>query len=312
MMEDSNNTDPMKGKKDNFFGDRSVVLSKKQLKSIKSNPITKDLYISDIGFYPCAKNHYIKREKGIEEHILIYCIDGVGTVQVEDHTHQLVANSFLIIGAHKNHQYWSSEKSPWSIYWLHFGGKRSHCFGDFFDRAIKIDQSIHSRINDRLTLYNEILTSLESGFSSENISYANMCLNSLLASFFYIETYRLAKGYETTNPADTSIVYMQKNINKLLTIQELSRHVELSESHFSKVFRNKTGSSPLDYFTNLKMQEAIRLLTNQSLKIKEVAFKLGYNDPYYFTRVFTKQIGSSPASFIKTSQKLPKRSSGTS
>jgi YesN/AraC family two-component response regulator len=51
------------------------------------------------------------------------------------------------------------------------------------------------------------------------------------------------------------------------------------------------------------MQEAIRLLTNQSFKIKEVAYKLGYSDPYYFTRIFTKHIGSSPASFVKMSKR---------
>jgi AraC-like DNA-binding protein len=96
---------------------------------------------------------------------------------------------------------------------------------------------------------------------------------------------------------------MQDNINKIVTIKELSDYVKLSESHFSKIFRNKTGTSPLDYFINLKMQEAIRLLINQSLKIKEVAYQLGYNDPYYFTRIFTRHIGSSPASFIKMSNR---------
>ena len=96
---------------------------------------------------------------------------------------------------------------------------------------------------------------------------------------------------------------MQENINMMLTVRDLSEHVGLSESHFSKVFRNKTGSSPLDYFISLKMQEAIRLLTNQSLKIKEVAYRLGYHDPYYFTRIFTKQIGASPGSFLKTSNR---------
>ena len=55
----------------------------------------------------------------------------------------------------------------------------------------------------------------------------------------------------------------------------------------------------MDYFINLKMQEAIRLLISQSLKIKEVAYRLGYSDQYYFTRIFTKHIGSSPGTFAK-------------
>ncbi|MCY1719983.1 AraC family transcriptional regulator [Prolixibacteraceae bacterium Z1-6] len=288
-------------KKDRFFGDRSVVLSKKQLKSIKINPIINDLYISDIGFYPNAKNHFRIRRKGIEEHILMYCVDGSGFIQISDTVFQLLPNSFFIIPADSAHKYWSSENLPWSIYWLHFGGERSYYFKSFFDRIINIEQSNRSRIDDRLQLFNEILTALESGFSIENINYANMCLNSLLASFFYIETFRLVKGFHSPNKVDQSIIYMQKNINKSLTIKDLANNVQLSESHFSKIFRNKTGSSPLDYFINLKMQEAIRLLINQSLKIKEVAFKLGYSDPYYFTRIFSKHIGSSPGTFVKTS-----------
>jgi AraC-like DNA-binding protein len=124
-----------------------------------------------------------------------------------------------------------------------------------------------------------------------------------LASFFYRGTYRAVKGYKSTNPVDKSILFMQKNINKGLKIKELSINVNLSDSHYSKLFRHKTGSSPLDYFINLKMQEAIRLLSNRSLRIKEVAFKLGYNDPCYFSRIFSKHVGVNPQSFLKTSKR---------
>jgi len=263
----------------------------------------KGLFISDIGFYPHAKNHYRKRKKGIGENILIYCIDGSGSIQIGDKINQLAPNSYFVIPAHEPHAYWASEQSPWSIYWLHFSGERSHCFAEFFGRINSIEKSLDSRIDDRVKLFNEILTVLESGFSNENIDYANLCLASLLASFFYIEAFRAAKGFQSSNPIDQSIFFMQNNINKFLKISDISSHVNLSESHLSKIFRNKTGSSPLDYFINLKMQEAIRLLTNQSLRIKEVAFRLGYNDPYYFTRIFTKHIGSSPASFVKMSRR---------
>lgn len=301
MEKDTKTSEPIKGKIDSFTGDRSVVLSKKQLKMIQENPISAGLYIRDIGFYPHAKNHYRERKKGIKEHILIYCIDGTGKIQVRDNTYVLNANNYFIIPSHEAHKYWASGDSPWSIYWLHFGGDRSSCFKDYLCRTISIEPSIRSRIDERITLFNEVLTALESGFSVENINYANMCLNGLLASFFYIETFRLVKGFHSPNKVDQSIIYMQKNINKSLTIKDLANNVQLSESHFSKIFRNKTGSSPLDYFINLKMQEAIRLLINQSLKIKEVAFKLGYSDPYYFTRIFSKHIGSSPGTFVKTS-----------
>ena len=298
---DKNLVEPAVGKSDNFTGDRSVVLSKKQLKIIKENPLINGLYITDIGFYPHAKNHYRKRKKGINEHILIYCIDGSGTILIENKEYKLEPNTFFVIHSQTPHAYWASQTDPWSIYWLHFGGERSAFFEEYFGSINWIKQSHKSRIDDRIEHFNELLTALESGFSKENITYANLCLNSLLASFFYIETFRAVKGYRGTNPIDQSIIFMQKNINKTIKIADISNHVKLSESHLTKIFRNKTGTSPMDYFINLKMQEAIRLLTNQSLKIKEVAFRLGYSDQYYFTRIFTKHIGSSPGSFVKMS-----------
>lgn len=295
---------PTVGKSDNFTGDRSVVLSKKQLANIVVNPLINGLYITDIGYYPHAKHHYRKRKKGIQEHILIYCVDGNGTILIEDTEYYLEPNSFFVIPAHTPHAYWASSKNPWSIYWLHFKGERSSGFTDNFNKVNIIKQSSKSRIDDRIEQFNELLTALESGFSKENIIYANLNLNSLLASFFYIETFRAVKGYRGANPIDKSIIFMQQNINKTIKIADIANHVKLSESHLNKIFRNKTGTSPMDYFINLKMQEAIRLLTNQSLKIKEVAFRLGYNDQYYFTRIFTKHIGSSPGSFVKMSIRL--------
>ncbi|WP_339735068.1 AraC family transcriptional regulator [uncultured Sunxiuqinia sp.] len=303
----TNVIEPVEGKTDSFFGDRSVVMTRKQLKTIRNNPLIGGLYISDIGFYPHARTHYRKRKAGINENILIYCIDGAGSIHIGTNVYELQANHYFVIPAHEAHAYWASERFPWSIYWIHFGGERSFLFNEFFGKVTPIEQSSKSRIDDRINLFNELLRALESGFSIQNMNYANLCLNSLLASFFFVDTFRAVKGQKSSDPVDQVILLMQKTINKNLKISDLSTHVNLSESHLSKIFRNKTGSSPLDYFINLKMQEAIRLLTNQSLKIKEVAYRLGYNDPYYFTRIFTKHIGSSPASFVKVSKRKSNR-----
>jgi hypothetical protein len=117
--------EPNIGKSDSFYGDRSVVLSKKQLKAIIKEPLIGQLYISDIGFYPNARNHFRRRNKGIKEHILIYCIDGYGKIQIRNNTYELCPNAFFIINSHEPHSHWALENNPWSIYWLHFGGKRS-------------------------------------------------------------------------------------------------------------------------------------------------------------------------------------------
>jgi AraC family transcriptional regulator, arabinose operon regulatory protein len=303
MRDPNGKTEPNTGKKNHFYGDRSFVLSKRQLEMVQNNPLVCDLYITDIGFYPHAKNHYRKRIKGTAECILIYCIDGEGFIKTMDTVFHLIPDSYFIIPAHTAHSYWASESAPWSIYWIHFTGKKSELFRDFCFKVIPILRSPHARIDDRINQFNEILTALEMGFTRNNIEFANLSLHRILASFFYVETFRSVKGIKSNDPVEQSIFFMLRNLNYHLKIEDLAKHVNLSESHLSRLFKNKTGSSPIDYFISLRMQEAIRLLTNKSLRIKEVAFLLGYNDPYYFTRIFTKQIGTSPASFVKTTRK---------
>jgi AraC family transcriptional regulator, arabinose operon regulatory protein len=304
MKEHFEMEEPLSGKKDHFYGDRSFVLSKKQLEIVINNGLISDLYITDIGFYPTAKNHYRKRKKGVPGNILIYCIDGSGSIHINDEIYEITSDTYFIIPSCTPHSYWASEKTPWSIYWIHFAGAKSVFFRNHFGRVIPICRASKARIDDRIQLFNEILSALEMGVSKENIEYANLSLNALLASSFYVDTFRSVKGIQSSDPVDQTIFYMMQQLNKCIRIQELAGHVKLSESHLTKLFRQKTGTSPIDYFINLKMQEAIRLLSNRSMRIKEVAFQLGYNDPYYFTRIFTRQMGTSPATFLKAGMRL--------
>ncbi len=299
------NLEPTIGKMDSFFGDRSIVVSSKTLEGIKKNPLTKDLYMTDIGFYPAARRHFRKRTNGIDEHILIYCIDGNGIIQINEQSYLIEPNCYFVIPAHTPHKYWASEVDPWSIYWIHFGGSKSQYFEQFFNHIIKIKLMTSARIDDRINLFNEILTTLELGLTQENIEFANLSFSFLLATFFYNETYIGTKGYINKSPVDKAIFLMQNSLKGNLTVHDIASHVNLSESHLSKVFKNKTGSSPFDFYIGLKMQEAIRLLTNQSMKIKEVAYTLGYEDPFYFSRLFKKHIGTSPMNFLSTSKDKP-------
>ena len=81
------------------------------------------------------------------------------------------------------------------------------------------------------------------------------------------------------------------------TLEDFAQIAGMSASHFSAVFRQKLQSTPVHFFTFLKMQRACYLLEFTTLRVKEVAFQMGYHDPYHFSRVFTNIMGKSPRDF---------------
>ena len=79
---------------------------------------------------------------------------------------------------------------------------------------------------------------------------------------------------------------MSDHINQPLQVATLAAMANVSPSHFFALFKKRTGCPPMDYFTRLRMRYAGRLLDSSTASVKEVAAALGYDDPFYFSRVF--------------------------
>ncbi|MDA0196025.1 MAG: AraC family transcriptional regulator [Bacteroidetes bacterium] len=92
---------------------------------------------------------------------------------------------------------------------------------------------------------------------------------------------------------------MKDNLNRPISVSELSSYGGFSESHFSLLFKKKTGQSPLNFVTYLKIQKACHLLEFSDLRVGDIAAQLGFEDSFYFSRVFTRVMEISPAKFKK-------------
>lgn len=90
---------------------------------------------------------------------------------------------------------------------------------------------------------------------------------------------------------------MLENVNRRIYLEELARESGVSVSHYSRLFVQKTGHSPLEYFVNLKIQRACRLLDNTALTIAEIASEIGFSDQFYFSRIFHKVMNLSPVRY---------------
>ena len=137
------------------------------------------------------------------------------------------------------------------------------------------------------------------GYSRENIQYANVCLFHFLASFKYISQFRQIRTLNERDLIEDSILFMRQHVSQKLTLEQIAGEAGLSPSHFSSVFRAKTERSPMDYLIHLRIQKACQLLDNTHLRIKEIAQHVGYDDSYYFSRIFKKIMSVSPITYRK-------------
>ncbi|MNH99505.1 putative response regulatory protein [compost metagenome] len=90
---------------------------------------------------------------------------------------------------------------------------------------------------------------------------------------------------------------IHKTYNQNLTIQQLAAEVFMSLGHLQTLFKKETGLTINDYITNVRLEKAQVLLKDPSIKIYEVAHQVGYQDTYYFTKIFKKMVGVNPIEY---------------
>lgn len=284
--------------RDGFSGQRSVVIPKIILDTVASDPHLSALHITAIGYYPTASGHFRERQEPIGEYVMIYCTDGEGWFKVNGATHEVRRDSYFILPAGQSHSYGASKTAPWTIYWVHFTGSLAQYYASDCGVAHPIPPAPDSRIRNRLNLFEEIFSLLNSGFSHEAIRYAMSVFHHYLGTLRYLREYRdVEKNPGEHDVVDATIHYMEENIESTLTLAQIADYSGYSPSYLSTVFKNRTGHPPLTYFNLLKIKHACRLLDETGMKLNSVCHKVGIHDPYYFSRLFTKLMGMSPSAY---------------
>lgn len=221
-------------------------------------------------------------------------LDGTGIyVEPSGYKRKIYPGTFIQRLPYREHFTIQSENTVW--YETFF------CFGmELFNALDNLNIIRHEPV-----LYPGLHTGLIRSFVSfynklQNTTYEDTASVIPQAIDLLVSVYQQDKAKNTSK--NTTIIeliceYIDTNISKQLSIQDLSNQFNMSSENFRKIFKQKMGISPGKYIIQRRINKAQDILTQSENSIKSIALSMGYPDAYSFSKQFKKFAGISPSRF---------------
>ncbi len=247
-----------------------------------------------------ADGYYFDVHKGrtLDEYQLLYQPEGEGTFESAHckKTTIKTGDIFLLFPG-EWHTYRPSVQKGWKSYWIGFKGKN-------IDDRVK-----HGFLSPEKPIYhvgysNEIISLFEEAYQTaqEEAAYVQQTLagivNHLIGVMYSLErNIILNKDSIHVDMINKARLRIRESLEASLTIQEIAQDLGISYSSFRKLFKEHTGFAPAMYQQNLRLQRAKELLSTTDESIKEIAYRLNFESPDYFSSKFKSQTGMKPSEF---------------
>jgi AraC-like DNA-binding protein len=127
-----------------------------------------------------------------------------------------------------------------------------------------------------------------------------LALLKMIQSFYDVFTLvveQTQKPYSGPVRLSRTLAYIEEHLTEPLSLETLAGQEGYSEQYFISVFKRSYGIAPLHYVTQKRIQKAKELIRTTSLPLKEISYRCGYEDPYYFSRIFKKTERVSPKKY---------------
>ncbi|MCM0611319.1 AraC family transcriptional regulator [Marinobacter sediminum] len=268
------------------------------IRLLASHPLTRDLYPLAFGHYRKATGHHMHREHH-SDYLLVYCTEGKAFLNVQGEPYTVEAGDLLLLPAGANHRYTADPDNPWTIHWVHYTGPLAEDFRNYmgFDGQTRIR---HLGRQPRLLVdFNGLLSVRQTGFRARGLIHAANRLRQLLAA---VPINADETSQDRKVELDTIHNYMREHLDERIALEQLADLAGLSPAHFATRYREQTGTSPIQHFLHLKVERACQILDTTELSFADISRRLGYDDAYYFSRLFKKVMGQSPRDYRHTAR----------
>lgn len=261
---------------------------------------SKPLIVTSCGNYKVKNRAEVRtsRPKGRKDYQLLYIAAGQGHFFINGQERVVPAGNIIVYlpGQPQEYVYFKDDKTD--VYWVHFTGNDVERIIDYYNIRLSENIIYIGTSPDYQWLFGQIIQEMQ------------LCrprfeelISLLLRNIFILISRNLIGANRADNSLENEVElamhYFRENYRSEVNVEDYALSRGMSASNFYRVFKQISGSTPLQYILKLRLSNAQNLLENSNLTIAEIASAVGYENPLYFSRLFHKHIGVSPFEYRK-------------
>jgi len=243
---------------------------------------------------PTSRGEYVDRVS--TAYALVYVLAGTGVfTDWNGVRYEVDAGCAIQMPAGRRHSVVQTPDGKWTEAWLTLDGR----FGQTLIDLGSINESLPLL---RPGLDRAILERFDRLRSDLRDTPDRDLPRTLVAAHELLVVIHLADRRRATVDPQTAMIEqacseLGRNLHEKLDVAEMAAGMDVSYERFRKIFRQRTGQSPGEYRIRRRIEQAQVMITQHRLSNKEIAYALGYADPFTFSKQFKQRVGVSPAAF---------------
>lgn len=268
--------------------------------------LNSSIYITWAGHMHCDADYSIG-PRLLDTYTLVCVISGCGYLKTgSQKVMTLHQGDVFILYPQTKHHYYADSDNPWELMWISFNGNLAESLVNDagFSRNSCVLPAIltHSIRRTMQTIINAL---------GDTADTHRLCATGqLYVLFAYLN--QIAKAHQERSdvlkqdsPVLRSIRFIEQNYYVDIDVDMLCEHVNYSRSYLSRTFKAETDMTIPEYINKIRIQNAISLLVNSKMPVKEIATSVGIKDSFYFSKLFKKLTGETPREFRKKHKDFP-------
>ncbi|MDR0388002.1 MAG: AraC family transcriptional regulator [Treponema sp.] len=249
--------------------------------------------------YPPNKNDHpvlfrsVAEGRILPDFQIVYITKGQGIFNAEGVTYTVNPGSMLLIMPGMRHSYKPVFETGWQEYWVGFNGS-------FFMKLFREGILSKERLFFQVGLHEQYLNIFDQIFEEVRVQRplyqfkAGVGIMTLLGEVLAHERRKEQPNYYQ-KIVEKAKYLMEFNVYGVINLPSIAEQIGISPSRLNEIFKTYTAMTPYQYYIHIKILKAERLLEQPDVSVKEVAFRLGFDDQYYFSRLFKNKTGITPS-----------------